>query len=237
MKITVKYPESWKDISYMQYLKYYKMLKPYEGTDTYNKKNLELGALCFCNVPTEALYKLPKETFDKVVNAVSNLVDSSKQILVQSFEVENIKHGFIPSLDEISYGEYLDLVEYFKNPVENAPILMSILYRPITKQIGDSYIIESYSGTSDKKIELFKHILTMDVVFGATSFFLDLLTDLLNATLSYSMMLLKKMKNPEALIVLQDLQKNGVDITQLPSLLKMILQNLTRLPNFQSTNA
>ena len=228
MEITVRYPESWQDISYSQYMNYHRMLKPYEGTDTYEKKNLELSALHFCDIPTELLYNLPKETFDKAVTAIGKLIATDKQPLVQTFEIENVKYGFIPSLDEMSYGEYLDLVEYFKNPTEYAPIIMSILYRPITKQTNNNYNIESYSGTSDSKIELFKHVLTMDVVFGAISFFLDLQRDLLSATLTYSTETLKKVKDPKTLAVLQDLQKNGVDITQLQSLLKMMLQNLTK---------
>ena len=227
-EITVKYPDSWKDITYKQYMQYYKMLKPYEGTDTYEKKNLELAALHFCDIPVELLYNLPKETFDKAVASIANLVQSNKQPLVKTFEVLNVKYGFVPALDEMSYGEYLDLTEYFKDPTEYAPIIMSIVYRPITKEISNMYEIEPYSGTSDPKIELFKHVLTMDVVFGAISFFLDLQKDLMNATLTYSMQILKTMKDPKALTVLQDLQKSGVDTIQLLSLLKMMLQNLTK---------
>ena len=228
MEIIVKYPESWKDVKYSQYMQYHKMLSPYEGTDTYEKKNLELAALHFCDIPTDLLYNLPKDTFDKAVASISNLIGSNKQPLVKTFEVENTKYGFIPALDEMTYGEYLDLVEYFKNPTEFAPIIMSILYRPITKQLGDSYTIEPYSGTSENKIEFFRHILTMDVVFGAMSFFLDLQRDLMDATLTYLMQMVKTLKDPKALTVLQDLQKNGVDIIQLQSLLRMMLQNLTR---------
>ena len=227
-EITVKYPTSWKDITYEQYMKYYKMLKPYENTDTYEKKNLELAASHFCDIPVELLYNLPKETFDKAVASISNLIESNKQILVKTFEVGDTKYGFIPALDEMSYGEYLDLTEYFKNMWEYMPIIMSVLYRPITKEMFGMYEIEPYAGTKESRIELFKHTLTMDVVFGAISFFLDLQKDLMNATLTYSAQILKTMKDPKALIVLQDLQKNGVDTIQLLSLLRMMLQNLTK---------
>ena len=128
----------------------------------------------------------------------------------------------------MSYGEYLDLTEYFKSMWEYMPIIMSVLYRPITKEMFGMYEIEPYAGTKESRIELFKHTLTMDVVFGAISFFLDLQKDLMNATLTYSAQILKTMKDPKALIVLQDLQKNGVDTIQLLSLLKMMLQNLTK---------
>lgn len=228
MKIEVIYPESWADVKYSQYSKYYKVIKPYINTDEFEKKSVEAAALHFCNVPAEALYNLPQDVFDKIVTAISNLISTDKQPLVQTFEVENTKYGFIPSLDEIAYGEYLDLVNYFKETWENIPIIMSILYRPVTKELGKQYTVESYTGTNDARIEMFKHVLTMDIVFGATAFFLDLQKDLLSGTLTYLTKSLKKMKDPKVLAALEDLQKSGVDTIQWLSLLKMMLQNLNK---------
>ena len=37
MKITITYPESWAEIKYSQYIKYYKHVKPYEGTDEFER--------------------------------------------------------------------------------------------------------------------------------------------------------------------------------------------------------
>jgi hypothetical protein len=93
---------------------------------------------------------------------------------------------------------------------------MSILYRPVTQQLGKSYTVESYTGTNDDRIELFKHVLTMEVVWGAISFFTYLMAELLSATLAYSTQILKNKGDKETLAVLEDLQKNGLDITQLP---------------------
>jgi hypothetical protein len=68
----------------------------------------------------------------------------------------------------------------------------------------------------------------MDVVFGAISFFLDLQIDLLNSTLLYSVETLKKSTDPQVLAVLEDLEKNGTDITQLQSLLTTTLPSSTK---------
>jgi hypothetical protein len=104
---------------------------------------------------------------------------------------------------------------------------MSILYRPITKSLGKSYTIEKYSGTTEEKTALFLDALTMDIVFGAISFFLDLQKDLLIGTLTYSVEEMKKIKDPKVLAALQDLNGNGPVITQLQSYLTMTSQNLT----------
>jgi hypothetical protein len=84
------------------------------------------------------------------------------------------------------------------------------------------------NGTKDDRIELFKHAITMDVVLGAIGFFLDLQKDLLTGTLTYMTETLKKDQRPEMQAALQDLEKSGVDISQLPQLLTMILPNSTR---------
>jgi hypothetical protein len=218
MQITITYPESWAEIKYSDYLKFYKQIKPYEQTDQYETKSLEAAAVYFCKVPTELLYKLPNDTYNKLKNHITALFKTTNDIpLTNMFKVDQSDYGFIPELDNMSYGEYLDLVTYTeKNVIENIPIIMSILYRPVTHQLGKSYTVESYTGTNDDRIELFKHVLTMEVVWGAISFFTYLMAELLSATLAYSTQILKNKGDKETLAVLEDLQKNGLDITQLP---------------------
>ena len=228
MKVTITYPESWADIKLSQYLRYYKVIKPYVDTEEYDKISLETAALHFCNVPAEHLYKLPESSLNKIKSTISNLTSTNKLPLVRKFTVDETTYGFIPELDSMAYGEYLDLVAYFKDTWDNLPIIFSILYRPVVRQLGNTYSISPYNGTEDSRIELFNHTLTMDVVFGAISFFLDLQIDLLNSTLVYSVETLKKSKDPQVLAALEDLEKNGTDITQLQSLLTTTLQNSIR---------
>ena len=128
----------------------------------------------------------------------------------------------------MSYGEYLDLVSYTsKDMWSYMAITMSILYRPITQRVGKLYTIEPYNGTNDDRIELFKHAITMDVVLRAIGFFLDLQKDLQKGILTYMTETLMKDKRAEVQAALQDLQQSGVDISQLPQLLTMILPSST----------
>ena len=229
MKLTITYPESWAEITLPQYLEYYKFVKPYEGTDEFGHKSLQSAALHFCKVPAEYLYKLPEKTFDKVAKCLQDLfIDVDKHPLVKEFAVDETKYGFLPEIDNMTYGEYLDLVSYTssKEMWSYMPIIMSILYRPITQRVGKLYTIEAYNGTKDERIELFKHVLTMDVVFGATAFFLTLQRDLRTGILAYMKTIMTESKDPRILAALEDLQKSGVDITQLQSFLTMTSQNL-----------
>lgn len=230
MQITITYPESWAEIKYKDYMKYFNAVKPYEGSEKESQKSLEAGALYFSKVPAEYLYKLPEEKFNKIQdNLIKLLKEAKSHTLVNQFEMFGVKYGFVPNLDDISYGEYLDLTSYTsKNLWENIPIVLSILYRPIKYNLGKNYTIASYSGTNNETIEMFRETVSMDIVFGAISFFLSLYQDLLTGILLYSKEILEKMGDKKTLALLQDLEKSGLDIQHLPSLLITTLPSLTK---------
>ena len=138
------------------------------------------------------------------------------------------KYGFIPKLDEMTYGEYLDLTTYFKDMWDNMPTIMSVLYRPIVEEDVRGYKIKPYSGTTEDTEELFKNFITMDIVWGAIGFFTSLQNDLLKGILTYSQKILKKELKKKNSPLMEILTTNGVDISQLQSLPETISQNLTK---------
>lgn len=228
--ITINCPKSWAEIKLEDYLQFYKQVKPYENTEQYEEKSILFGTFNFTDITEDEYLTLPESTFAEIKTNLLKLLYSYELPVVKSFEIQNVKYGFIPSLDDMAYGEYLDLVAYSSKDLwNNIPVLMSVLYRPITKTLGKSYTIEKYNGTKPEIIELFSQALTMDIVFGAISFFLHLQRDLVTATLTYLMNQTGMIQNKEVQVALQDLAKSGVDITQLPSLLNKTFQGLTQL--------
>jgi len=229
---TINCPTSWAEVKLEDYLQFHKQLKPYENTEQYEEKSVLFGIFNFTDILEDEYLVLPESTFAEIKVKLLTLFSTYELPLTKLFEIGNTKYGFIPSFDDMAYGEYLDLISYSsKDMWDNIPTLMSIMYRPITKSLGKSYTIEKYNGTKPETIELFSQGLTMDIVFGAISFFLHLQRDLVNATLTYLVTDLKTIKNKEIQTALQDLGKSGVDITQLPSLLNKTFQSLTQLQN------
>jgi hypothetical protein len=104
---------------------------------------------------------------------------------------------------------------------------MSILYRPVTKELDGKYEIQPYSGTNEDMETLFKTALTMDIVWGAIGFFTILSKDLLKGMMAYSMKTLEKMKSNT--LVQETLTANGVDMSVLQSSQEIISQGLKRL--------
>jgi uncharacterized UPF0146 family protein len=83
-------------------------------------------------------------------------------------------YGFIPDLYSISTGEYVDLMQYVSDEGENILKIMQILYRPVTKQIGDKYSIAPYRVEELKFYEDDIASMKMEYYRGAMLFFSSL---------------------------------------------------------------
>ena len=225
MKITITYPDSWSDVKYKDYLQLYNHLKDYDiATPEYQEELLLASAVYIHKVPAQHFLQLPNKVLSKIHDNTVRLFSLVNSLpLIQTINVLDKEYGFIPDLETIAYGEYLDLVEYSKDYYKNIPIIMSILYRPVTKHIGKLYDIEPYSGTNDDVVQLFEHALRMDVVFSATSFFLLLQRDCVNAT---TISLLKQAQTNLSTQQLETLTPNG---DRIPHLLRSVTDKLQNL--------
>lgn len=228
MELSITIPEGWEDIKLSKYLTYSKALKPYEGSPEYQQVMYEKAINHFCDLSTEMLRKLPMENYDGIMEYMKLLFSQGEQMpVVKKFTLGSTEFGFIPHLDSMTYGEYLDLSTYSKDLWQNLPTFLSIVYRPIVNKDKDTYEIETYNGTNEDMVELFRNALTMDIVWGAIGFFTILQKDLLKGMATYSIRILEKMKTNTQ--VQETLTKNGVDMSVLQSSQTMISQSLMRL--------
>jgi hypothetical protein len=100
----------------------------------------------------------------QIITALNTEVD-----FTQRFTLNGIEFGFIPNLDEMSAGEYIDLTASSVSP-ETLHKTMAILFRPITDRDGfGSYNIEPYTA-STLHHDLMKHA-PMNIVNGMLVFF------------------------------------------------------------------
>ena len=228
MNIEITIPEGWEDIKLGEFMEYMRAVKAYEGTEELELVQYEKAMNHFCNITTETIRQLPMENYNGILAEMMKLFqEGDKTPLTKHFVIGSTKFGFIPSLDNMSYGEYLDLSTYSKDLWANAPTVMSILYRPVTKELDGKYEIQTYQGTNEDMETLFKHALTMDIVWGAIGFFTLLSRDLLTGMMGFSMKTLEGMKSNT--LVQETLTANGVDMSALRSSQAMILQGLKKL--------
>ena len=234
---TITTPQSRADVNLYQYLRWYREVNPYNDTEEYSDKAILHAIFNFTNITEDEYLNTSEKEITKLrMHFAALLSKTYHTLLPKSITIDGVKYGFIPSFDDMSYGEYLDLVAYTKkNMWESMPIIMAILYRPIISESGKTYTIEKYNGTNEDRVELFSLYMTMENVFGTLGFFLDLQKDLLIGTQTYLQEMLKTMRKKGSPLQTV-LAQNGVDTTQLQSLQEMISLNLIALRGSQYTN-
>jgi hypothetical protein len=173
MKLKVIVPTSLADITLEQYQKFARL----SGDDEFvTMKMLEI----FCKVPMDKLPNIRFKEVSHVLNHIQSMLKEKPPITLK-FTLNGTEYGFIPSLEEISYGEFVDLDSYMSD-TQNLHKTMAVLYRPITKKGGGFYEIEDYESAT-KYCDNMK-TLPMDIVMGAVLFFWTLGKELLQAMLT-----------------------------------------------------
>lgn len=230
-KFTLEVPKELSAITLQQYQKYLKVMEANENaedTEFINLKVLEI----FCGVTMKEAYKLPLAEFSFVI---SHIIDIFKEEtpLQREFKMtdpngDSVTFGFIPKLDDISLGEFIDLDSYIGD-WQQIHKAMAVLYRPIVFKKGELYLIEEYDGT-DKYAEVMKDA-PVNVALGAIVFFYRLGNVLSSYLLDSLTQNLKKDKQ-----LIKDLEQNGDGINQYMQSLEEMSQNLKKLQNYQHPN-
>ena len=164
MKVDIIIPEGLFDITLEQYQKFLQVN---------SEDELFLAQKCveiFCNVPLIIVSKMSYKDVKNYATRIMSFFEDKPQ-LRKIHTMGDVEYGFIPNLEEISLGEYVDIDESI-NDWEKMHTTMAVLYRPIKSRRKDKYNIEEYEGTSDTEHRM--KGLTMDVVLGALFFFYHL---------------------------------------------------------------
>lgn len=175
MKVELTVPSNLSEISLKQYQKFLKLQESNEDSYFLQCKMIEI----FCNLDAKSVRLLKISDADRVVDIINNMFEA-KPDLIRTFKIGGVEYGIIPDLDEISLGEYIDLDTYIGD-WQNMQIAMNVLYRPISKKIGNKYLIKEYALDAKEKLEE----IPMDVVLGSIFFLWNLGIDLSKTMVNY----------------------------------------------------
>ena len=175
MKVKFQVPASLKDIPLKDYIAYQKILDANKDAQESEFVTMKMVSI-FCNVSYEDLQKLSLTQYDVVVQMLQD-VFGQKPTFRNRIKIGDTDFGFIPKLDDISLGEYVDLENYMKSPTTYHKA-MAVLYRPVTLKVKETYLIEDYEG-SDKYAEFFLDC-DLETALGAMLFFWNLGKELLS---------------------------------------------------------
>ena len=175
MNVKIKVPTSLNDITIGQYQQIKSLLddEDLQGVELDNQiLRIVLG---FHNV--EDISQKDRNILYKDIN---NAILSEGDFK-ETFVLNNIHFGIIPNFDNISGGEYTDLIKYFDDD-KDIHKFMAVCYRPIVmRDWFTNYRLRKYNGTSEYS-DIMKELPT-SIAKGCKSFFLTLWNDLNNHSL------------------------------------------------------
>lgn len=167
-------PTSLDSITLEQYQKYVKVVT--ENKDAMDDEFIKLKVLeIFCGLSMKEAYELAATDVDDIVNLVLVALNKESPLQRRFFMTDakgkTVEFGFIPNLEKISLGEFID-AEAYVGDWEKMHRALAVLYRPITGSKGEFYEIEPYE-TSEKYAEVMKDA-PASVATGAMLFFYHL---------------------------------------------------------------
>jgi hypothetical protein len=228
MKTEIVIPTSLSEIPLKSYQEFMRVVEKSNDEEFIGQKTIEI----FCGLKMKDVVKV-KWSDVKELTVHLNEIFKAKPKFQATFKIENTEFGFIPNLEDMTFGEYIDLESNISS-VETFHKAMAVMYRPITKKVKDRYEIFEYVG-SDEFSDVMKFA-PLNVVLGATLFFSTLGSDLVQHTLTS----LEKeiQKNPKIMTLAKErnLINDGDGTIQSMRFLKETLQSLMKLPEWGLEN-
>lgn len=234
--ITLNIPTSLEDITLRQYQKYVKDVKHLTDKEDMTDEESEFANLklleCFCGITMKEAYKLPMTEFSFIIKHINELFkQESKHRLhfdMTDPKGNTVKFGFIPKLEDISMGEFVDLEKYVGD-WQQMHKAMAILYRPVIHKRKEFYLIEDYEG-SDKYSDVMLDS-PIEAAIGSMVFFYNLSKELSKHLMDS---LAKRLK--EDMEFQQVLQQSGVGINQFTHSLEEMSESLKKLQSYPFIN-
>ena len=226
MKLEISIPTELNEIKLSQYQAFLKIAKDNTDEEFLHQKMVQT----FCGIDLKEVAEIRYKEVIEITESLGKMFDVKSHRFINRFKMGGVEFGFIPNLDDMTFGEYTDLDTYI-NDWEQMHKAMAVLYRPIKKNgLNGTYEIEKYNGSITYS-DVMKHA-PLDVVFGANVFFYTLGNELLKSTMTY----LENSKEMKDILQQHSSEKGGDGIVQSMLLLKETLQTLIELPNYQLTN-
>ena len=190
MKIQV--PTHINDITLEQYQRFALINTEEQDKEFFMFKTIEI----FCGVDISLVSKMRLSDAESISNEVLEVLQQNVPF-TNKFELDGVKYGFIPDLQAISLGEFIDLEEGLSKD-KDFHKAASVMFRPIVKEFGDLYTIDGYEASTEAH-----HIMKqapVGIISAAIVFFYNIAKELLKASQDFS-----SQEKAEAMTILEKL--------------------------------
>ena len=215
MKIQV--PTHINDITLEQYQRFALINTEEQDKEFFMFKTIEI----FCGVDIALVSKMRLKDAESISNEVLEVLQQNVPF-TNKFELEGVKYGFIPDLQAISLGEFIDLEEGLSKD-KDFHKAASVMFRPIVKEFGELYTIDGYEANTEMH-----HIMKqapVGIISAAIVFFYNIAKELLKASQDFS-----SQEKAEAMTILEKLnsQRNTGGLTLSTLYAEAMLQSINK---------
>lgn len=169
MKLQI--PTNINDITVGEYLKFIEVNKEDADEEFLIHKTISI----FCDIPMKDVLTIDAKQAQDIALEIYAVLNQKAEF-VDKFELNGIQYGFIPNLEDLSLGEYIDLETYLKDQ-KNLHKVAAVMYRPITKKYSDLYDIENYSASLKSQNDM--KDAPIGIISQAVVFFYNIVNELL----------------------------------------------------------
>ena len=173
-------------LSIENYVKIYKV-KDFLGEEYFQAKLINT----IFGIQLEQILKSNHHQIGYIANQLLELFPNNDYPFYDTFTLNGIEYGFIPSWKNMTFAEFVDLDTLMSKDtdsvIDNLHIITAIMYRPvINKKSEHDFDIEDYDvKTMEKRAELFKKQLDIKYALGGQFFFSRFAIQLSNPILPY----------------------------------------------------
>ena len=224
MKVEINVPTTLSEIPLKSYQKFLKVQEGSNDPELIAQKMVQI----FCDMELKDIIKMKLTSLNELILHFKNLFEQ-KPKFQPTFKIGNQEFGFITKLEDITFGEYVDLENNLLK-WEDYHKAMAVMYRPIKMKFKDKYEIVDYTPLEEMQ-ELMKFT-PVDIAISSSVFFWNLGSELLTASLTYlEQEIIKNPKMEASLVNKLSLENSGDGIKAFMRSQEETLRSLTQLPD------
>lgn len=198
-----KLPTNWSDISIETYQEILRIKK---------KHSKEFETTLIAHFLGKTVNEVKKFSISEIRDFRKSLSFIDKEItneVEETFKIDDSEYGLIPSFEDMTVDEILDLKTLSSNLEDNLHAIAAILFRPTVIALNPGYrFIEEYNSASiASRSSLFQQKLSVTKVYGAILFFSIICEEFANLFL--------KSLEEEKILTMKKIQENQEKIEKL----------------------
>ena len=221
MTVDLLLPTSLSEIPLSRYQEFIAMQENSNDEEFIAQKMIQI----FCGIKLGDVAQIQMKHLNELIAHFTNVFKEKPQ-LIRRFKIKNIEFGFIPKLDDITLGEYVDIENYLKD-WKTYHKAMAVMFRPIKQTFKGKYDIVDYE-PNEAMQDLMKFA-PLDAAISSSVFFWNLGSELLKALINYLQKEVKTMTTSTNTAKDSNLPSSGDGIKASMHLLKETLPSLMKL--------